>query len=105
MASLGISRDVEFSTFGEKSLREILDLKVLPFARKKEPFKQLQYIEGYIHDLIADYGSPNEAGNPTKGTIVCETHYIDRDYIEDHSVFYSRNLFPYKNYCRRLHFF
>jgi len=38
-------------------------------------------------------------------TVVIESHYIDRDYILDVSVFYARNLRNYPNYCRRMHFF
>ena len=38
-------------------------------------------------------------------SILVERHYIDRDYIEDHGLFYSRSLFPYDNYCQRVHFF
>jgi hypothetical protein len=37
--------------------------------------------------------------------VVRESHYIDRDYILDHAVFYSRSLRNYPNYCKRLHFF
>ena len=38
-------------------------------------------------------------------TVVHERHYIDRHYIEDFSLFYSRSLRNYPNYCQRLHFF
>ena len=38
-------------------------------------------------------------------TIVHERHYIDRHYIDDFSLFYSRSLRDYPNYCQRLHFF
>ena len=38
-------------------------------------------------------------------TVVHERHYIDRHYIEDFSLFYSRSLRDYPNYCQRLHFF
>ncbi len=38
-------------------------------------------------------------------TIVIESHYIDRDYIDDVALFYSRSLRAYPNYCYRLHFF
>ena len=37
--------------------------------------------------------------------VLLEDHYIDRDFIEDYSLFYSRSLFPYPNHCKRLHFF
>ncbi len=38
-------------------------------------------------------------------TVVRETHYVDRDFIDDVARFYSRNLRSYPNYCERLHFF
>lgn len=38
-------------------------------------------------------------------SVVRESHYIDRDFILDHSVFYSRSLRNYANHCSRLHFF
>lgn len=38
-------------------------------------------------------------------TIVVESHYIDRDYISDVALFYSRSLRGYDNFCQRLHFF
>lgn len=34
-----------------------------------------------------------------------EDRYIDRDYMEDHSVFYSRSFYSFENWCRRVHFF
>ena len=36
-------------------------------------------------------------------TIVHERHYIDRHYIDDFSLFYSRSLRDYPNHCQRLH--
>lgn len=38
-------------------------------------------------------------------TIIIESHYVDRDYINDIALFYSRSLRSYPNYCQRLHFF
>lgn len=38
-------------------------------------------------------------------SVVLETHYVDRDFIDDVARFYSRNLRAYPNYCTRLHFF
>lgn len=37
--------------------------------------------------------------------VIEEEHYIDRDYIEDLSLYYGRSLRNYPNHCRRLHFF
>jgi hypothetical protein len=37
--------------------------------------------------------------------LVVERRYVDRDYMEDHSVFYAKSLYPYPNVCRRAHFF
>src|ERR1017187_7710611 len=38
-------------------------------------------------------------------TILIESHYIDRDYIQDVALFYARSLRDYHNYGRRWHFF
>ncbi len=38
-------------------------------------------------------------------TIAIESHYIDRDYIQDVALFYARSLRDYHNYGRRWHFF
>ena len=38
-------------------------------------------------------------------TLVIETHYVDRDYISDVALFYSRSLRAYPNFCHRVHFF
>jgi hypothetical protein len=38
-------------------------------------------------------------------SIAVESEYIDRDFMEDFSIFYSRNLVDYPNFCTRLHFF
>ena len=38
-------------------------------------------------------------------TIIAETHYIDRDFLEDFSSYYVRCFTGYKRTCSRLHFF
>lgn len=38
-------------------------------------------------------------------TVLVEDHYMDRDYVYDVALFYSRSLRSYPNYCQRLHFF
>jgi hypothetical protein len=83
---------IEFYAFASKTLAELLELEVPPFARTKMPFRQLQYVEDYVKALDC-------------ATVVVERHYIDRDHIEDHGAFYSRNFISYPNYCSRLHFF
>ncbi len=50
----------------------------------------------YLHDYLANLGCK---------TLVHESHYIDRDHIDDTAFFYARNLRGYPNYCQRLHFF
>jgi hypothetical protein len=37
--------------------------------------------------------------------VLIEGHYIDRDFVDDVALFYSRSLRGYPNYCQRLHFF
>jgi hypothetical protein len=50
----------------------------------------------YLGDYLAAIGCKS---------IIRESHYVDRDYIEDFALFYARSLKSYKNYCERLHFF
>src|SRR2546425_3441988 len=56
------------------------------------PPRQLLYLGNYLERLGCR-------------TIVWESHYIDRDYIHDMALFYSRSLRGYPNHCQRLHFF
>jgi hypothetical protein len=86
------SQEVAFYRLDEVSLESRLNLHAPPFGAAKDPFRQLRYIEKYIRDL---------GGR----SIAIERVYIDRDYIEDHSIFYARNFYPYSNFCRRVHFF
>jgi hypothetical protein len=73
---------------------EELGIEAPPFVDPTKAHPQLKYLAAYV------------ASEPIKCmSLLVEEHYIDRDHMEDHSVFYSRNLFPYSNYCRRVHFF
>jgi hypothetical protein len=83
---------IEFHLFGATPLRELLELEEPPFARDRHPFRQLAYIERYVQSMGCK-------------TVVIERHYIDRDYMEDHSVYYSRSFPGYRNWCQRAHFF
>lgn len=76
------------------SLLKILQLHTPRFIGADLAQRQLRYIDGYVRD-------------PALGckTVVVEDHYIDRDHMEDHSVFYSKSLYPYPNSCLRVHFF
>lgn len=56
------------------------------------PPLQLKYLGEYLTQLGCK-------------TIIVESHYVDRDYISDVALFYSRSLRSYPNYCYRLHFF
>jgi len=83
---------IAYHAFGTKPLAVQLRLEPPPFAKKRAPFQQLQYVQDYLGYLGCK-------------TVIEEEHYIDRDHIEDHSVFYALNFVSYKNSCRRLHFF
>src|SRR5690349_17357904 len=56
------------------------------------PLPQAQYLGLYLTELDCK-------------TVVVESHYIDRDYIEDVALFYAKSLRSYPNYCSRLHCF
>jgi hypothetical protein len=38
-------------------------------------------------------------------TLILESHYVDRDYIHDMSVFHALSVRSHPNHCQRLHFF
>lgn len=58
----------------------------------KWPPVQLAYIETYLQRLECR-------------SILIEEHYVDRDFVDDVSLFYARSLRAYPSYCQRLHFF
>jgi hypothetical protein len=86
----------QFHAFGRRPLEKILRLEEPPLIRDEDPdglaFRQLAYLERYAQDMGCK-------------SILVERDYIDRDYMEDHSVFYSRSLQPFRNRCQRVHFF
>ena len=75
----------------QDELQVLLELSPPLFA-KPNVYKQLRYVREYVRELGCQ-------------SLIIEAHYIDRDHMEDHSVFYSKNLHPYANFCRRIHFF
>ena len=84
---------IEIASFVDSSLLDLLRLPE-PVFIKDDPYRQLLYLEDYLRD-------------PKIGceSVLIEHHYIDRDYMEDHSVFYSKSLAGLPNHCKRLHFF
>ncbi len=90
---MSLAPKVDWYSFGSTDcLKTALGLSPVPLQSDDESFVQLRYLERYASDLEC-------------GCFAIESPYIDRDYIEDHSAFYSKNLFPYPNSCRRVHFF
>ncbi|PQO28910.1 hypothetical protein [Blastopirellula marina] len=88
-----IKPEILWHSFGAKDcLKNALQIRAVPFQSESDSFLQLRYIEQYAADLNCE-------------CFAIETHYIDRDYIEDHSAFYSKSLNPYPNFCKRVHFF
>lgn len=89
------SQNYQYLAFDADHLVEGLGVVEPPLSRTKtDPLKQLRYLGWYLADPVMGCRS-----------VVIEDHYIDRDHMEDHAVFYSRTLYPYPNYCRRAHFF
>jgi hypothetical protein len=85
--------NVQFFELDGIPLSEILKIKKPLLDQDKAHF-QLEYLAKYVRE--AELGAKSAA---------VEEHYIDRDFIEDYSAFYSRNLEPVVNHCRRVHFF
>jgi hypothetical protein len=67
-----------------------LGLTPPPFTR--DPFRQLEAIGNHATRLGCQ-------------SVVVEDAYVDKDFMEDYSVFYSRSLVQHGNICRRVHFF
>lgn len=76
----------------DQPLRELLELKVNDLHDAEKVFLQINC----VHQEVEALGCQS---------VAIENHYIDRDYIEEHSHFYSKSLYPYDNWCRRVHFF
>lgn len=85
------SSSIEYIEFDSKPLVDVLHLTPPPLL-PAEPFTQLSYIEEHVRKLGCQ-------------TVLLEPHYIDRHYMEDHSILYSKNFLSLPNYCKRLHFF
>ena len=92
MSTQPLKPELSIQPFTGKPLDGLLGLQPPTFLSAQEAFHQLTYVSQYAADLKCR-------------SVALESHYIDRDHMEDHSVFYSKALFPYENYCRRLHFF
>lgn len=75
----------------ETDLPTFLALVPPPYSAD-DRYRQLRYLKKYVLQLGCR-------------CVLVEEHYIDRDFMEDYSVFYSRNLEPLPNHCRRVHFF
>jgi hypothetical protein len=68
------------------------------FARIYGPIEfdkhyQLTYIKNYLESALKCKW------------MVCESHYIDREYMDAFASYYSKCLRSYPNYCQRIHFF
>lgn len=82
-------------------------LRVLPYGGDLGAFlgdtPRLAYLESerpcqvaYLSTYLTELGCQS---------VVEEPRYIDRDYVDDVALYYSRSLRTYPNYCKRLHFF
>jgi len=94
-----LTQTIRFESLSaDVSLADVLGLDAPPFRTEREAFRQVKYLEDYVRrtDL-----------SPTSDlrSVAIEGHYIDRDFMADQSVLFSRNLQPPPNYCRRVHFF
>lgn len=97
-ASRELTQKFDIEPFSpDVSLGEMLELETPPFHPPEIAFRQIKYVEDYIRR--ADLSSN------TARSVAIESHYVDRDFVFDYSVFFSRNLQPPQSHCRRVHFF
>lgn len=61
-------------------------------ARNHLPLPQINYLTEYLEQLGA-------------ASLLVESHYMDRHFVEEISLYYSRCLLPKKNSCARIHVF
>jgi hypothetical protein len=77
---------------------DVLKRKFKEFSKASEEYidqkKHCTYFDNYF-----------SASALSAKTIVTESQYIDKDYLEDYSVFYLRCFHSYEKICNRLHFF
>lgn len=85
-------QEATFHRFDPNELPELLGLASPLFLSKDAAFRQLRYVAKYVKPLGC-------------ASVAIERHYIDRDFMEDYSVFYSKDLDPPPNHCQRVHFF
>lgn len=81
---------IDFCQFS--SLPELLKLQSPPFGT--DHFRQLKLIERHVKNA-----------DPPCQSVIIERYYIDRDFMDEYSAFYATNLYPYPNWCQRIHFF
>ena len=85
--------DIPKPEFGEYPYSpEKFRSEIQGFSGLSEESLQVPYLDRYLQCLNVK-------------EIIVERHYVDRDYIEDFSAFYSRCFTPLLNHCIRLHFF
>jgi hypothetical protein len=83
---------ITFRPLGSGPLRESLAIGRIGFADSDASVRPIDSIERFVRQQGCE-------------TIAIEKHYVDRDYMEEHAVFYSRGLAQLSNYCERVHFF
>src|ERR1043165_1359687 len=69
-------------------------LKLSPPAFGRNHFRQLEFIERHLANA-----------DPPCQSVLIERYYIDRDFMDDYSAFYSADLYAYPNWCQRIHYF
>ncbi len=74
------------------NLAKLFEQHSLSSAYIIEAKRHLTYFKSYFEYIQAK-------------TIVVESEYIDKDYLEDYAAYYVKSFIPYKRYCVRLHFF
>lgn len=85
-------QNITLRPLGPESLRESLGIGRIGFADSDASVLPIDTIETFVRQQGCQ-------------TIAIEKHYVDRDYMEEHAVFYSRGLAQVSNYCERVHFF
>lgn len=82
----------EVTAYSVSALQKLLDEHSHRGGGTSEAKSHLRYLDGYLRDIGAK-------------TIIAESPYTDRDYLEDYAAYYARCHESYGRRCARLHFF
>lgn len=84
-------------SFGEKELAEAFDNGFLTA-------EEIPHVKARLFHFFLNYLNPGNGGL-NASTILVESKYLSKSYLQDYSNYYSTSYVDYKRFCKRIHFF